>query len=168
MNGRTEFRHQEFERGKEESVRKKKQNMAEGGERMQLRSMTDKEKEGDPNQGDARETNQGQKRTQPVAPTDTTVNPIDGLDDIDRALRVSTKQVKKFWYLPDLKNTRLREIAETCLPHPRDPMKILINAPELKQFFLTTTFEICLDTGRMYTYTEPEVDIGNRIRTRSV
>ena len=138
---------------------RKRINMAEGFERMQLRSMTDKEKEGDPNQGEARETNQARKRTQPVDPTDNTVNPIDGLDDIDRALRVSTKQVKKFWYLPDLKNTRLREIAETRLPHPGDPVKILINAPELKQFFPTTTFEICLDTDKMYTYTEPKVDI---------
>ena len=127
---------------------------------MQLRSMTDKEKGGDPNQGDARDPNQVQKEAQPVAPTDTTVDPIDGLDDIDKALRVSTKQAKKFWYLPDLKNTRLREIAESCLPHPSDPLEILINSPELKQFFPTTTFEICLDSGRMYTYTDPKVDIG--------
>ena len=34
---------------------------------MQLRSMTDKEKGGDPNQGDARETDQTQKGTQSVA-----------------------------------------------------------------------------------------------------
>ena len=40
------------------------------------------------------------------------------------------------------------------------PLKILISAPKLKQFFPITTFEICLDSGRMYTYTEPKVDIG--------
>ena len=81
-------------------------------------------------------------------------------------MRFSTKQVKKFWYLPDLKNTRLREIAESHLPHQSDPLKILINAPELKQFFPTTTFEICLDTGKMYTYTDLKVDIGVRLKPK--
>ena len=58
------------------------------------------------------------------------------------------------------KITRLRDIADSRLPHPSDPIKILINALELKRFFPTTTFEICLDSGRMYMYTEPKVDIG--------
>ena len=47
----------------------------------------------------------------------------DGLDDIDRAVRVSTKKVMKFWYIPDLKNTQLRNIADSRLPHPNDPLK---------------------------------------------
>ena len=71
---------------------------------MQLRSMTDKKRGSDPNKGDTRDPNQGQEDTQPVATTGTATDMIDGLDDIDRALRISTKKVKKFWYLPDLKS----------------------------------------------------------------
>ena len=81
------------------------------------------------------------------------------MDDIDRAVRISTKKVRKFWYIPDLKNTQLRNIPESRLPHSNDPLEILINAPELKRFFQTTTFEICIDSGKMYTYTDPKVDI---------
>ena len=82
------------------------------------------------------------------------------MDDIDRAVRVSTRKVRKFWYIPDLKNTQLKNIADSRLPHPNDPMEILINAPELKRFFKTSTFEISIDSGKMYTYTDPKVDIG--------
>ena len=39
-------------------------------------------------------------------------------------------------------------------------MEIFINAPELKRFFKTSTFEISIDSGKMYTYTDPKVDIG--------
>ena len=31
--------------------------------------------------------------------------------------------------------------------------------PELKRFFKTSTFEISIDSGKMYTYTDPKVDI---------
>ena len=82
------------------------------------------------------------------------------MDDIDRAVRVSTRKVRKFWYIPDLKNTQLKNIADSRLPHPNDPMEILINAPELKRFFKTSTFEISIDSGKMYMYTDPKVDIG--------
>ena len=45
--------------------------------------------------------------------TQATPNPVhewnDGLDDLDRAVRISTKKVRKFWYIPDLKNTQLRK-----------------------------------------------------------
>ena len=36
----------------------------------------------------------------------------------------------------------------------------MIKAPELRRFFKTSTFEICIDDGKMYTYTDPKVDIG--------
>ena len=109
-----------------------------------------------------RTTVKDREDTQPI--TTTTSNPAhewsDGLDNIDRAVRISTKKVRKFWYIPDLKNTQLRNIADSRLPHPNDPLEILINAPELKRFFKTSMFEICIDSGKMYTYTDPKVDIG--------
>ena len=132
--------------------------MAEEGERMQLRSMVDKEKENNRSDGTTQNNGEGSEDTQ------ATPNPVhewnNGLDDIDRAVRVSTKKVRKFWYIPDLKNTQLRNIADSRLPHPNDPLEILINAPELKRFFKTSTFEICINSGKMYMYTDPKVDIG--------
>ena len=136
--------------------------MAGEGERMQLRSMVDKDKESNRSEGATHHDGEGSEDTQPI--TTTTANPThewsDGLDDIDRAVRISTKKVRKFWYIPDLKNTQLKNIADSRLPHPNDPLEILLNVPELKRFFKTSTFEICIDNGKMYTYTDPKVDIG--------
>ena len=133
--------------------------MAEGGDRMTTRSMAGKEKETS-NEEETQPTSQGSEDRQPMPTETTTTNPTDGLDDIDQFLIHSTRKVMKFWYLPDLRNNRLRDILETRLPHASDPVKILVNAPELKRFFPTTTFEICLNTGKVYTFTDPRVDIG--------
>ena len=133
--------------------------MAEGGDRMQLRSMVDKDKEGTRSEGTTPHDNEGPDSVETVTPVPTH-EWSDGLDDIDRAIRVSTRKVRKFWYIPDLKNTQLKNIADSRLSHPNDPMEILINAPELKRFFGTSTFEISIDSGKMYTYTDPKVDIG--------
>ena len=119
--------------------------MAGEGERMQLRSMVDKNKE---NSGERSEN------------TDPTQDNWEELDDIRRAARVSEKGVMMFWYIPDLKNTQLRDVGESRLPHPNDPLQILVKAPELRRFFKTSTFEICINDGKMYTYTDPKVDIG--------
>ena len=119
--------------------------MAGEGERMQLRSMVDKNNE---NSGERPEN------------TDSTEESWEELDDICRAARISDKGVMMFWYIPDLKNTQLRNIADSRLPHPNDPLQILVKAPELRRFFKTSTFEICIDNGKMYTYTDPKVDIG--------
>ena len=136
--------------------------MAEGGDRMQLRSMVDKDKENNRSEGTTHHDGERSDNIETITPV--TTNPThewdDGLDDIDRAIRVSTRKVRKFWYIPDLKNTQLKNIADSRLPHPNDPMEILINAPELKRFFKTSTFEISIDSGKMYTYTDPKVDIG--------
>ena len=61
--------------------------MAGEGERMQLRSMVDKDKE-----------NSGESST-----TKPTQGSEDELDDIRRAVRVSNRRVMMFWYIPDLK-----------------------------------------------------------------
>ena len=128
---------------------------------MQLRSMVDKDKED--NRGEEITHNSEgpdiAETVTPVAP-EHTQEWSDGLDDIDRAVRVSSRKVRKFWYIPDLKNTQLKNIGDSRLQHPNNPMHILINAPELKQFFKTSTFEISIDSGKMYTYTDPKVDIG--------
>ena len=128
---------------------------------MQLRSMVEKDKEssrGETNPHDG----EGPDAAETITPTpdDNTQEWSDGLDDLDRAVRVSSRKVRKFWYIPDLKNTQLKNMGDLRLQHPNDPMHILINAPELKRFFKTSTFEISIDSGKMYTYTDPKVDIG--------
>ena len=129
---------------------------------MQLRSMVDKDKGDNRSEGATHHDSGRPEDTETITPA--TTNPThelsDGLDDIDRTVRVSTRKVRKFWYIPDLKNTQLKNIADSRLPHPNDPLEIPINAPELKRFFKTSTFEICIDNGKMYTYTDPKVDIG--------
>ena len=128
---------------------------------MQLRSM-DKDKGENRGEGTTPHDSEGPDSVETVTPipTDQTHEWSDGLDDIDRAVRVSSRKVRKFWYIPDLKNTQLKNVADSRLPHPNDPMHILINAPELKRFFKTSTFKISIDSGKMYTYTDPKVDIG--------
>ena len=112
---------------------------------MQLRSMVDKNKENSGERSD--NTNPAQENW-------------DELDDIHRATRYSDRGVRMFWYIPDLKNTQLRDIGNSRLPHPNDPMQILVKAPELRRFFKTSTFEICINDGKMYTYTDSKVEIG--------
>ena len=129
---------------------------------MQLSSMVDKEKEDNQSEGTTHHDGERPDHTETITPV--TANQInewsDGLDDIDRAVRVSSRKVRKFWYISDLKNTQLKNIADSRLPHPNDPMEILINTPELKRFFKTSTFEINIDSGKVYTYTNPKLDIG--------
>ena len=125
---------------------------------MQLRSM-DKEKEN--NRGDTMTHHTGERLEVTESSTSKPTHEIDDkIDDLYRAVRVSNRGVRMFWYIPDLKNTQLKNIADGRLPHPNKPLQILIKAPELRRFFKTSTFEICIDNGRMYMYTDPKVDIG--------
>ena len=128
---------------------------------MQLRSMVNKDKEDNHGEG---ATHDGKRpdhtETVTLVTTTQTQEWSDGLDDIDRAVRVSSRKVRKFWYIPDLKNTQLKNITDSRLQHPNDPMHILINAPELKRFFKTSTFKISIDSGKMYMYTDRKVDTG--------
>ena len=140
--------------------------MVDSGNRVRTSSMTDKEKEQDVTQPleETQSTSQGADNTQATSTGNTTTTPTsdlqDGLDDIDHYLRHSKKKVKKFWYSPDIKNNRLRDILGTRLPYEYDPIKIVFNAPELRRFFPTTTFEICLDTSKVCSFTDPRVAIG--------
>ena len=133
--------------------------MAGEGERMQLRSMVDKDKEDNRSERATHHDGERSENTE-SSTTKPTQESGDELDDIYRAVRVSNRGVRMFWYIPDLKNTQLKNITDSRLPHPNDPLQILIKAPELRRFFKTSTFEICIDNGKMYTYTDPKVDIG--------
>ena len=118
--------------------------MAEGGERMQLRSMVDKNKEDNWNEGATHHDGERPEDTETITPA--TTNPThkwsDGLDDIDRAVRISTRKVRKFWYIPEWSTGD----SDKCT--------------QAEEVFQNSTFEICIDNGKMYTYTDPKVDTG--------
>ena len=82
---------------------------------MQLRSMVDKDKEDNRSEGATHHDSERPEDTETITPA--TTNPThewsDGLDDIDRAVRVSTRKVRKFWYIPDLKKHPVEETSQT-------------------------------------------------------
>ena len=64
------------------------------------------------------------------------------------------------WYVLNLSNTRVRDLIKDGLPISTGRGKILFNCPQLREFFTTSTFEVDLTTGRVYTYLLPPEDIG--------
>ena len=64
------------------------------------------------------------------------------------------------WYVPNFYNTRVADIIKERLPIETTESKILFNCPQLREFFPTTTFKLDLKTGRVYTYLNPQEDIG--------
>ena len=64
------------------------------------------------------------------------------------------------WYLPDLMNTHVRDMIKNRLPTHTGRNHITITCPMLKDFFSTSTFEIDLRSGRVFTFQTPPEDIG--------
>ena len=64
------------------------------------------------------------------------------------------------WYVPNFCNIQVADLIKERLPIETTRDKILFNCPPLREFFPTTTFELELTTGRVYTYLMPLEDIG--------
>ena len=64
------------------------------------------------------------------------------------------------WYVPNLVNTRVRDLIKNRLPISTGRGKVLFNCPQLREFYTTSTFELDLTSGRVYTYLSPPEDIG--------
>ena len=65
------------------------------------------------------------------------------------------------WYVPDLKNTRIRDsIKNTCLPGQASTDRLVIHCPNLREFFPVSSFELDLKTGKLYIFSQPPEDIG--------
>ena len=62
-------------------------------------------------------------------------------------------------YVPDLSNTRVRDIIKNRIHINTGRGKILFNSPQLREFFTTSIFEVDLTTGRVYMYLLPAEDI---------
>ena len=64
------------------------------------------------------------------------------------------------WYVPDFCNTQVGTLISQRLQIETTQGRILFNCPPLSEFFHTSTFELELTTGRVYTYLNPPEDIG--------
>ena len=64
------------------------------------------------------------------------------------------------WYVPDFCNTWVGVLIKNRLPINTTRGRILFNCPPLREFFPTSTFELDLTTGQVYTFLTPPEDIG--------
>ena len=64
------------------------------------------------------------------------------------------------WYVPNFHNTQVGGLITERLPIAITGGKILFNCPPLSEFFCTSTYELDLTIGRVYTYLNPLEDIG--------
>ena len=64
------------------------------------------------------------------------------------------------WYVPDFANTRVRVLIKNRVKYNTQRGRILFNCPPLNKFFPTSTFELDLTTGRVYTFLTPSENIG--------
>ena len=51
------------------------------------------------------------------------------------------------WYVPNLSNTCMRDLIRDRLLISTGRTKKLVNCPQLREFFTTSTFEVDLTTG---------------------
>ena len=96
--------------------------------------------------------------------TDTTKNPTVQLTRID------TDNLEEFvrnhsdigleWYVPNLVNTRVKELIGNRVQINPGENNIVFNSAELSEFFTRSCYELDLQTGRLYTYSIPVEDIG--------
>ena len=97
-------------------------------------------------------------------PTAATDHPTPNLDQRNAALNLTVElmrmeannmeeYIRRFrdigldWYVPNLSNTRMRDMIRDRLPISTGRTKILVNCPQLREFFTTSTFEVDLTTG---------------------
>ena len=64
------------------------------------------------------------------------------------------------WYVPDFKNTQVKTLIKERVKCVTQRGRILFTCLPLNEFFPTSTFELDLATGRIYTFLTPSEDIG--------
>ena len=64
------------------------------------------------------------------------------------------------WYVPDFKNTQVKTLIRERVKCATQRGRILFTCPPLNEFFPTSTFELDLATGHIYTFLTPSEDIG--------
>ena len=64
------------------------------------------------------------------------------------------------WYEPDFKNMQVKTLIREIVKCATQRGRILFTCPPLNEFFPTSTFELDLATGHIYTFLTPPEDIG--------
>ena len=64
------------------------------------------------------------------------------------------------WYVPDFANTQVKTLIKNRVRCTTQRGRILFTCLPLNEFFPTSTFELDLATGRIYTFPKPPEDIG--------
>ena len=64
------------------------------------------------------------------------------------------------WYVPDFANTQVKTLIRERVKCATQRGRILFTCPPLNKFFPTSTFELDLATGCIYTFLTPPKDIG--------
>ena len=64
------------------------------------------------------------------------------------------------WYVPDFANTQVKTWIRERVKCTTQRGRILFTCPPLNEFFPTSTFELDLATGCIYTFLTPPEDIG--------
>ena len=138
--------------------------MADNQLGVQTRSMTDAQ-HNNPDQLPAPEDNPTPTAGDPT--TTPSLNPA--LNPVVELTRMETDNLMEYvrtysninldWYVPDLMNTRMRDMIENRLPTHTSRNHITVACPMLKDFFSNSMFEIDLRTGKMFTFQTPLEDI---------
>ena len=63
------------------------------------------------------------------------------------------------WYVPDFKNTQVKTLIKERVKCITQRGRMLFTCPPLNEFFPTSTFELDLATGSIYTFLTPPEDI---------
>ena len=64
------------------------------------------------------------------------------------------------WYVPDFANAQVKYLIRDRVKCTTQRGRILFTCPPLNEFFPTSTFELDLATGQIYTFLTPSEDIG--------
>ena len=64
------------------------------------------------------------------------------------------------WYVPDFANTQVKTLIKNRVRCATQRGRILFTCLPLNKFFPTSTFELDLATGQIYTFLKPPEDIG--------
>ena len=96
-------------------------------------------------------------------PRNPALNPVVELTSIETDNMMeyvrTSNNINLDWYVPDLMNTRIRDMIKNRLPTHTGRNYITVTCPMLKDFFGTSTFEIDLKSGRVSTFQTPPEDI---------
>ena len=132
---------------------------------IQTRAMTEAQRtENEAQQNAANNQEGGQGTVQGEIARDPAINPVVEIHKNDDVIIEEYVQrqggIGLDWYVPDFANTQVKTLIRERVKCTTQRGRILFTCPPLNEFFPTSTFELDLATGRIYTFLTPPEDIG--------